>query len=250
MALNPSGRFSREGYFGQAKLVDAVIRRYRPGRVLELACGKGFNLGFLTEHHTEVTFTGIDLTPTHVFTARKLLRYTANAEVRQGDFHDLPFTDHTFQLVFVIESLCYAQDLDRALGEACRVLTPGGVLVVVDGWRKQHESKLSPLAMQAAQIVEGAMAVGGSRSLDEWLEAAKQGGFRAERMLDLSEQIMPNLLRFERMARRYVSWTPLRWLLRTLLPAKLIDNVAALYLMPVTVRGGIHTYNCVTLRLE
>jgi hypothetical protein len=92
------------------------------------------------------------------------------------------------------------------------------------------------------------MAVGNSHTLDDWLGSAGRCGFCAADILDLTEQIMPNLLRFERMAEHYLRRRIFQRALRAVLPAQLIDNIAAAYLMPITVRSGIHRYSCVVLR--
>ena len=45
---------------------------------------------------------------------------------------ELPFADSTFDCVYATESLEHAVEIDRAVGEMCRVLKPGGRLVIID----------------------------------------------------------------------------------------------------------------------
>jgi SAM-dependent methyltransferase len=54
-------------------------------------------------------------------------------QFHQGDVADLPFHDHSFDLVLAVEAVSHFAALDRFLAEARRVLAPGGVLLIADG---------------------------------------------------------------------------------------------------------------------
>ncbi len=56
----------------------------------------------------------------------------ANAQVRLGDIHNLPFPRDAFDVVTIHQVLHYLDDPERAIAEAARVLRPGGRLLVVD----------------------------------------------------------------------------------------------------------------------
>jgi ubiquinone/menaquinone biosynthesis C-methylase UbiE len=53
----------------------------------------------------------------------------------EGDAHDLPFADGTFDTVVCTYSLCSVTDVARAISEMKRVLRPGGRLILVDHTR-------------------------------------------------------------------------------------------------------------------
>ncbi len=53
-------------------------------------------------------------------------------EVVTGSFHDIPFSDGQFDVVWSQEAFCHSSDRERLLGEAVRVLEPGGALVFTD----------------------------------------------------------------------------------------------------------------------
>src|SRR5690606_9358889 len=55
-----------------------------------------------------------------------------NCQVRHGDMYQLPLPDGSFAAATLHQVLHYADDPFAALGEAARVLAPGGRLVVVD----------------------------------------------------------------------------------------------------------------------
>jgi len=100
------------------------------GRTLEVAVGTGLNLPF---YASEVTLTGVDLSPAMVALARK--RATAlgrDVELREGDAEALPFADASFDTVVCVLSLCTIPDPAKALAEMARVLRPGGRLLLLD----------------------------------------------------------------------------------------------------------------------
>ncbi|WP_329395576.1 methyltransferase domain-containing protein [Streptomyces melanogenes] len=53
-------------------------------------------------------------------------------EVVTGSFHDIPFPDRRFDVVWSQEAFCHSGDRTRLLSEAVRVLKPEGVLVFTD----------------------------------------------------------------------------------------------------------------------
>ncbi len=143
LALNPDGVFDKAGYHGQAREVERLIGPATE-RVLELAAGKGFNLRYLAERHPRTSFTGVDLIARHVDMARTKTKDLENVRFVVGDFHRLEFEAESFDVAFVVESLCHATDLHRALHEARRVLRPGGLFVV--GWSDVEGRRPVPLA--------------------------------------------------------------------------------------------------------
>lgn len=53
-------------------------------------------------------------------------------EVVTGSFHDIPFPDRRFDVVWSQEAFCHSGDRTRLLSEAVRVLKPEGALVFTD----------------------------------------------------------------------------------------------------------------------
>ncbi len=101
-----------------------------PCRVLELGCGVG-KLWLENADRIRPTWE-ITLTD---FSAAMLAATKANlATVRetfdfqQIDVEHIPFESDTFDAVIANHMLYYAQDLDAAVAEICRVLKPGGTL--------------------------------------------------------------------------------------------------------------------------
>jgi ubiquinone/menaquinone biosynthesis C-methylase UbiE len=242
MALNYDGRFDKAGYYEQARIVSQHINELTAKDVLEIASGKGFNSIFLAQRHNEVEFSGVDLTPAHVKLAqRKSLKFN-NLEFSLGDFQDLKFAPQSFDIVFEVESICHATDMRAALLEAYRVLKPGGRFIVIDGFRKPGFENLDSKMKTAAKLVEVSMAVGHPWMIDSWLDLADEVGFTVRKVEDLSYAIMPNLKKFQLLARGYFKYPSIgKYILRISNP-NLVKNAIAGLLMPITLEANVQGY--------
>ena len=247
LALNPDGVFDKRGYHGQAREVERLIGP-ETERVLELAAGKGFNLRYLAERHPHTSFTGVDLIPRHVAVAQAKAKAMSNARFVVGDFHHLALEDENFDVAFVVESLCHATDQERALREAHRVLRPGGLFVVIDGWRTKSFSTSPAVVQRAGAAAERAMSVGRPWVIDDWLAVAVEAGFEVVDDRDLTRQILPTVRRLERIARAILSFPRMAKTAQRILPETFLMNGIAVYLMQLTLGTGAHTYRAVSLR--
>lgn len=116
-----------------------ACRRAR-GDVLEVAIGTGLNLA---SYAPDVRLTGIDLSPEMLTIARKRAADLGrDVDLREGDAHNLPFDDESFDSVVCTYSLCNIPDIDRAVAEMHRVLKPGGSLILVDHIRSEAKPVL------------------------------------------------------------------------------------------------------------
>ena len=98
--------------------------------VLELGCGPGANLWFLNREGFKVS--AIDYSPTAIELAYKALEHENNtniADLKVGDFTQLPWKDRKFDIVIDIFAI-YAnpiENIKRTIKEVERVLKPGGI---------------------------------------------------------------------------------------------------------------------------
>lgn len=242
MALNFDGEFSEEGYYSQAQIVQRYIDELNPRQVLELGSGKGFNTIYLAKHNETVEFVGVDITQKHVALAKQTSDSIANLHFNLGNFQDLQFAPKSFDLVFEVESICHAQDMAAALSETHRVLRPGGRFISFDGYREPGFDQLQDEMKLAARLTEVAMAISHPWVIDEWLKLVQETGFELLTVDELSEAIIPNLLRFQLLARGYFKFPALARALSKQLPPDLVRNSIAGLLMPFTVRADAQGY--------
>ena len=98
-----------------------------PRRVLDVGFGTGALLARLAGIFPCADLAGVDLAPGMVLAAR---RRPIRAWLGLGDAEALPFRAGTFDMVVSTSTFQWLPRLGRALGEASRVLAPGGTLAI------------------------------------------------------------------------------------------------------------------------
>jgi 2-polyprenyl-6-hydroxyphenyl methylase/3-demethylubiquinone-9 3-methyltransferase len=91
--------------------------------LLDMACGGGLLAPYLAD--TGYRHTGVDVSRTAIVLARD-----HGVEAVRANVLALPFRDESFDVVVAGEVLEHVSDLAGAVAEACRVLRPGGTLVI------------------------------------------------------------------------------------------------------------------------
>lgn len=121
-------------------------------RVLDIGCGKGRFARVLAEQYPWASLTGFDL-------AEAMLRYVpAPVAPCAGSMTLLPFRDDAFDCAYATESLEHAVEIETAVAEMCRVVRPGGRIVIIDKNAKQW-------GRENARVGEVVWAKGGGETL-------------------------------------------------------------------------------------
>lgn len=119
----------------QKELQTICCRYYTAGRfaagkkVLEVGCGAGLGLGYLSKKAQSVI--GGDISDNALKEARG--HYQKRVELVRLDAHKLPFRDACFDTVVAMEILYYLPRPDEFLDECRRVLADSGTLVLCIG---------------------------------------------------------------------------------------------------------------------
>ena len=104
-------------------------------RVLDAGCGKGRFTRVLKDRYPAAEMHALDL-------AESMLAYAGRDLQRcAGSLTQLPYGPGTFDCVYATESLEHAVEIETAVAEVCRVLKPGGRIVVIDK-NVEHWGKL------------------------------------------------------------------------------------------------------------
>jgi ubiquinone/menaquinone biosynthesis C-methylase UbiE len=117
--------------------ISELLQERPLGRVLDVGTGTGRMIQLFAGAADH--FIALDNSTEMLRLARAKLSEMPNAatlqartEIIRGDFNDLPFADKSFDTILFHQVLHYAQEPERAVTEAARVLAPGGRMLIVD----------------------------------------------------------------------------------------------------------------------
>ncbi len=142
-----------------------VLRRLGPGRgrrVLDL----GGATGRLSVRLARLGMRPVVLDPSLPMVRRARRRGLAAVA---GSAHALPFRDGAFDAVIVLDALHHVSDIPRSLGEAARVLEPGGRLLL-------HEPDPETAMGRLTAVLERLAGMGSLLLPAATLEALLRGG--------------------------------------------------------------------------
>jgi len=100
-------------------------------RALDVGCGKGRFARVFQEQEPRAELWGLDI-------SEEMLRFVPEGiHTRAGSMTALPFEDAYFDGAYATESLEHAVEIEKAVAEICRVVKPGGRIVIIDKNQEQ-----------------------------------------------------------------------------------------------------------------
>lgn len=114
------------GFQTQLRIVDRMLAG-GSGRVMDLGCGSGAALPHLRQRGFDVV--GVDFSPDMLAHARQQFADDERVTFCRSDAESLPFASESFDHLVCLGLLEYLHTHERAVGEAARVLRPGGTAV-------------------------------------------------------------------------------------------------------------------------
>ena len=247
MGISRDGKYNHEDLLEHARIIQSNINSGTK-KVLELATGRGASSAYLAEKFPNVEFYGIDISNSQLEFARRKARKLKNYFPDNGDYHNLKkFKSSFFDIVFIIEALCYSENKEKVFGEAYRVLKKGGLFIVFDGYY-QRKNSLGGEQILAQKLVAKGMALNNIESYSEFLKKAKTAKFKLLFEEDLSSYVIPTMERFERIAKRFLKFSKVFSILFRLFPKEFTYNVVSAYLMPYLFKNKLAFYKLTMLK--
>jgi malonyl-CoA O-methyltransferase len=104
--------------------------RCQPRMILDLGCGTGYFANFLEKQYSNAKIIGLDKSTGMLKQAQiKGKERSTKAHWVCGCAENLPFNDHSFELVYSNLMLHWSNDFSKSLDEIRRILKPGGLLL-------------------------------------------------------------------------------------------------------------------------
>jgi ArsR family transcriptional regulator len=163
----------RDELFGDRSPLVGMLAVADPAWVVaDLGCGTGALSATLAPFVR--TVIAVDASAAMLAAARRRLDGAANVDVRQGELEALPIECGSVDTVVMSLVLHYIAEPTTALGEAARVLRPGGRLIIVDMMPHDHDE----YRQQMGHVWQGFSA----EQMNDWLSGA---GFTSARYTPL-----------------------------------------------------------------
>lgn len=246
VGLSRDGTFRLEDVFAQLEIIAGHLPK-GADTVLELATGRGANAAWLAARFPTLDVHGIDLSPVQLRYARRAACRQPNYRPQQGNFHDLSaFEANSIDLAFVLDALCYSTEKSRVLAEIARVLKPGGVFVVFDGYGERAD--LTPGEARAARLLARGMAVPEFEPYRSFRATVAESPLTLAEERNYSAETLPTVRRFEGLAERFFRLGWRARMLNLILPRQLTANAVSGYLFPILLETGVVSYWLTVMR--
>lgn len=165
----------------------------KPGdHVLDAGCGIGGSSIWLAKH-AGCKATGVTVSAQQVeHASRNASRHGVadRVDFQVADFCDTPFPDASFDVVWAVESSCYATDKRDFFREAYRVLKPGGTLIACDGYPVKRE--FADDEWQAIMDCLNGWAVPNLSTVEEFQQGMEECGFEQVQITEATKETLPS----------------------------------------------------------
>jgi sarcosine/dimethylglycine N-methyltransferase len=155
--------------------------------VLDVGCGYGATAIFLAKEYG-CHVTGMNISEKELELGRSRAQEAGLAgriAFDYGDFHDLPYDEASFDIVWSQEAFLHGVDKPRILQECYRVLKPGGQLVLSDLLVREHVPR------EERERIYARVRSPGMWDLAQYDGALRDAGFIIERIEDWQDNVAP-----------------------------------------------------------
>lgn len=189
--------FDREGMLKKMnrEVLNSVVKNTQ-GKYIDAGCGCGATLRQGCKKYIKAVFNGITLSSWQVKKCEELMvkHKITNGQVFQGDYHDMPFEDDTYDGGYALESICHSPDRKKVIRQFSRKLKKGSRLVVADGFVKINPKDQGKIFKYAYKMLCDGWALPDLPNIHEFKKTIEKLGFKIISVKDLSWRIAPSVL--------------------------------------------------------
>lgn len=135
----------------QLQFLISNINQLNPQSILELGCGIGKITEFLSQN-TSAKILGIDFADKMITVAKIRHLDKLNLDFKTGDFNDLPKELGQHDLILAIDTLCFAENLNKTILNLRSHLTNQGTILIFHSYRNKNLGASSPLTPEQSKI--------------------------------------------------------------------------------------------------
>ena len=142
------GGFAVEGknlsHYEEVKELTRQLTRFAQippnSTVLDAGCGTGSLVFELARERPDTKIVGINIAYNQLVSAENYRRKISNNRIlfSYQDYHYLAFPNDIFDVVVFCESYIHSNDKRKLAGEVCRILKPGGKIVISDTFLERN----------------------------------------------------------------------------------------------------------------
>jgi tocopherol O-methyltransferase len=162
-----------------------------PSRILDAGCGLGGSSLWLAAQGNQVT--GISISQKQIDYANKVAKkrkLSENAQFDLANFCETPYEDKSFDVIWGLESVCYALDKSDFLKEAYRLLRKGGQLIMCDAFLLKNEFTDDEWLTVSAFMKGWVLPNLATRN--DFQQMIDGAGFESTTVEDITQQILPS----------------------------------------------------------
>lgn len=163
--------------------------------VLDAGCGVGGSSIYLAQNFAGYV-TGITLSEKQVAQCNsnaQQMNVQNKVGFETGNYNNTRFANNTFDVVWAMESVCYAKEKSDFLKEAYRILKPGGVVAVADFFRSDLAAQ--PDKLKLMKLMADSWALADFEVPDTFEQKLKISGFENIKRRDVSKNVAPSVRR-------------------------------------------------------